>query len=239
MQQEASSPALGDRGADRTAIEAGLRARYRSVESAIFDVGPSGPTGLFFIAGDLQPSEERRRGSGNRLPAQKPESTASAFVRDEAEFLGMTRPDEELRLRRKTEDNYGRVHVFFDKYIAGVRLDGMDVRVHMNPDGSVFAFQGNLIALSASTKADIAAAASSARITEERVREIITGDIGAGVGFVMRAEKLAIPSRPYVVWRAGVSARGAAGNLVYTIDAITGQAISKERHLVDIRQGER
>jgi Zn-dependent metalloprotease len=229
----------GDEAAERSTIETSIRARYRKVETITFDVGPAGVTGLFFIAGDLRPSEEREKKSGDQVQARRPESAAASLLRDEADFLGMTRPDEELREKRRLQDEDGKVHIFFDKYIAGLRVDGMDVRVHMNPDGSVFCFQGSLVSMSPSVKADIAAAARSTQVPEERVRTAIADDIGAGADFVMRAEKVATAVPPYIIWKGSVSVRGTAGNWLYTIDALTGEILSKQHYVLDAGQPKR
>jgi Zn-dependent metalloprotease len=225
-----------DGAAERSRIETSIRARYRNVETVTVEFGPAGPTGLFFIAGDLRPSEEREKRSGYRAQAQKPDSAAPLFIREEMDFLGVTRPDEELRERRRLQDEDGKVHIFFGKYIAGLRVDGMDVRVHMNPDGSVFCFQGSLVSMSPAVKADIAAAARSAQVAEERVRTAIADDIGAGADFVMRAEKVATAAPPYVVWKASVSLRSGAGNWLYILDALTGTILSKHHYVLDARQ---
>jgi Zn-dependent metalloprotease len=216
------------------AIEAYLRAKYRNVESASVEPGPAEPSGLlFFVMGDLRPSEELPTKSRSQAASRGPESSAIAFVRDEADFLGITRPDEELRQRRSVQEDNGKVHVFFDKYIAGLRIDGADVRVHVNADGSVFAFNGYLVTMPSSVKSAVVEAAGSVHITEEIVQTTIADDLGLGVAFMMRAEKLAVPAEPYVVWKADVIFKNALGRWVYTIDAFTGGIVSKRDYLKD------
>lgn len=218
--------------AELRAIEANLRGKYRKVDSLTVEPGPPDQAGvLFFVTGDLRPPEEQLSKSGYQMLERDPEASATLFVRNEAEFLGMTEPNEELRQRTELEEKDGKVHIFFDKYIAGLRIDQVDIRVHVNPDGSVFAFNGYLVSVPLSVKSAVAAAARSTHIPQERVRTAIADDMGFGVTFTMKAEKVVIPTEPYVVWKADVTLQKGVGRWMYTMDAFTGRIMSKRDYL--------
>ncbi len=209
--------------------EAKTYLKYRKVTTANFQRSADGNGYLFFVAGDLSPKEAS---AASAIDIERTAATAAtAFLNSEAEFLDLSGPSDTLRERSRVREDDGAVHILFDKFIAGLRVERMDVRVHVNPEGAVVAFSGHVEPLSPASRALIGEAAATARITKDSVLEVIAQDLGVGVNFSAKSEKLAIASEPFVVWDADATAENGLGRWLYRIDARTGAIVSKKDYL--------
>lgn len=219
--------------------EARLRARHRSPETVTFEPGPEGDGFSYFVTGDSSRTQGFSSGVTKQKAAlQAVERAAVSYLRDEADLLGLTEPYDELRCRAVMPEENGRTHIFFDRYVSGLRLHRMDVRVHLDEAGSVFAFNGYAVVLSPDTKAAIVAAAGMEHVSQDFVNDAIMQDLGDGITFHSRTEKLATSAEPHVVWQADVSLETGVGRWLYRFDARTGKLISKEDRLQTLHRGQ-
>jgi hypothetical protein len=218
--------------AERSAEEA-FRKKYSKVDAFDYKVTPSGPAGLFFISGNLTP----RGGVGTlgRSAAASAQATASEFLREEARLLGLDRPEEELRERARETDRHGRIHVFYTKYVGGLRLDGVDIRVHVEPDGTIFAVNGNLVPIPVASLPAVVVATRGAHLPEDQVRALVRGDLGQEPDILFRTEKVVIASEPFVVWKVDAVLEKKLGRWLYAIDAFSGAILSKTSGLQSLQ----
>ena len=210
---------------NRQAIIESLSKVYQQIDSV--DVPESAAVaGLFHLDGDFN-----RRGiskSTMRLAAADLRSVAESFIQREAALLGLSNDlEDRIRLHQSATDTAENAHLLYRRYVADIRLDEADVRVHMRPDGSIFAVNGYLIRLSSDALQSIVDAARRQHLTQDEVKRVLAADLGQMLDGTTRLEKLCIPKPPFVIWTADVTTEAVIGRWKYWIDAFTGQIISK------------
>ena len=127
-------------------------------------------------------------------------------------------------------DQRGNIHLRYDHYIDGLRLEGTETVVHIRADGQIYAITADIAPISPRLVQTV----NRPTVSDPQVRLIVKRDLQAA-GVDPRAvthlelEKFAIAVPPYVLWKAGVAGRG-GGFLVscdYTMDAFSGQILEK------------
>jgi Zn-dependent metalloprotease len=176
--------------------------------------GARGPTGPFFLAGDLGP------------PAADPRAAVRAVLTEHAGLLGVGDPTADLHETWARTDRHGRLHVAFERRVAGLPLLGMEVLVHLDGAGAAQAVNGVLVPVDAAGTDAIRAAAAVPLLTEPDVRAIVARDV-APHGALRRthARLVARPTAPWVIWRADTSA--GSRRFVHEVDAVTGGILGR------------
>lgn len=195
------------------------------------DVSPAGALqGLFTIAGDLTPP-----GLLSRKPAgvsADPRNLAAAFIAEESELFGIAGCESCLRLSRILSDSQNGAHLVFHRRVGPLRLDGMEIRFHVDADGRLYAIDGRSVLLTASDEQAILSHLAEARLTKQKVAAIVQADLQfVGVPGRMlefpRLERLAIAHSPFLVWKAEVVAATGNGRWLYEIDAVSGEILAR------------
>lgn len=214
-------------------LEASLRSRHPGAEVANIALSSEGEGFSFFLSGDLGNVAIPKK----RTALESSASGAAAFLKSESGFLQLQEPHDQLRTRDSITGKDGKTHVRFSRYIAGIRVDRADFRVHINPSGSVFAFNGYAVPISQEVRERIAGAATAVHVSQAAINRALILDLGERTGFQARLEKLAIVVEPWVVWDADVSLETAPGRWVYRFDARTGEILSKEERSQTLHPG--
>src|SRR5262245_17865776 len=198
---------LGSPDAARAGAEVpGARAQELSRRYALGEVrlqeGAGGVSGPFHLIGDLTPAALRSAAGAAR---PDPAHVARAVLQDLAPDLDLG-DVEELRQDRLQSDDTGRVHLLFQRYVGGLRVEDLEVHVHFDPDGSVIAVQGVLVPVTGA----MAAAAANAPLGPEKdeIANLLREDLGAlgtALPHIRNLERVLSAEPPYVVWKADVT----------------------------------
>jgi hypothetical protein len=159
---------------------------------------------------------------------------AEAFFREEAALLGLT-PTSEMREQirpRDPTDRRGNIHLRYDHYIGGLRLESTETLIHIRAQGQIYAMTANIAPISA----DLVRAVNEPTLQDPQIRLLIKTDLQSSDVDPRRVthlelEKVAIAIPPYVVWKARVAA-GVGNSWLYTIDAFRGQILEKKSAIV-------
>jgi hypothetical protein len=201
-----------------------LSSRY-VLDDVRLQEGPDGVAGPFHLIGDLTPAALRTAAGAAR---QDPTVVARGVLRDLAPDLDLGE-GEELRQDRLQTDDSGRSHLLFRRYVAGLRVDDLEVHIHFEPDGSVIAVQGVLVPV---TEAMAEAAANApTRPEKDEVAMLLRDDLvtlGTAMPQIRALEKILAAEPPYVVWKADVTAGDGLGRWLYRIDAATGEILGRQ-----------
>ena len=106
------------------------------------------------------------------VSAQQVRSTSQQFLQLNATLLRIKDPAAEFQETGMTTDDLGFTHLRYDQRYRGVEVWGREVRVHMNPDGSVESFNGRYL------PTPVDRADDAVEIAVERARSIALGRFG-------------------------------------------------------------
>ncbi|GAK13262.1 neutral protease [Geomicrobium sp. JCM 19039] len=65
------------------------------------------------------------------------------FIQSNQDVLGIAEPDQELELIEETEDEHGMTHIRYQQVVNGVPVEGHQLLVHFNADGTMSSVNGN------------------------------------------------------------------------------------------------
>jgi hypothetical protein len=205
-------------------IKQELRSRYE-IDKILLKQGPDGPVGPFRIQGDITPPG---------VVESDPRSIARSFLIEEASLFGISNIDEDIRESSILTDPRGQTHIIYHRYVNDLKLDGMEIGVHLRNDDTIFLVNGSLVPVTSSL---INTINEEEGLSKEEIAKVIKDDLGLDGIYpetvdVKKLKKIAVASGPYVAWEAGVVLKkGSTGSWTYTIDAFTGKVIEKIDHL--------
>lgn len=229
-------PAPGLAASGELAVwEARLRTQYQ-VETLQFPEEMT--SGRFFVAGDLMP-RSLRGVAGPAGPRPEPRRVAAEFLSENAGFLGVDDPAEELRERSVDRDLHGRTHLSYTREVSGLPLEEAEVLLHFEPDGTLSAFQGVLVSVTPEMRQDAAIADKGLDAEAARsiaLRDLLDSGQRSSVLHVVEARRFVTSARPHIIWKVEVAGNGESWK--YRIDAFTGAILEKRLNVQSHESGE-
>jgi fungalysin/thermolysin propeptide len=204
--------------------------QIRDVISSLHQT-PHGPEGSLNIIGPITPTAIVQGATG----AERSRSAAKAFIAEETSLFGILDINE-LRESDMRSDEQGGSHIHYRRYLDDVPLEGMSITVHVGRDEKITSLEAQVVPVSP----ELSQAAKRETIAESAARTVVDHDLkSAGIDLknvrVLKSEKVAIPSAPYIVWKMDVNVKKGIGRWLYTIDAFTGEMLEKRDALVSLR----
>jgi len=190
----------------------------------------AGAVGLFRMNGDLTPK--------NYVPlkgvdqSSRSRHLADKFLETEAPLFGVKNPANDFKEKASVIDRHGNTHISYYRFVNGLRLDQMEVVVHIDQAGKVFSVNGNIIPIIPATEEFIKSKNQKDLLTINDATAVIIDDLKKSdidkdaVNF-KKMEKIAISTEPYVVWSGDVVLTKGIGRWFYIIDAHTGEIMEK------------
>ena len=203
------------------------KGQIKEVSSALLET-PQGPRGYLDIRGHIKP---RNVESASEDKDGRARAIAKAFLKDEAELLGLSDLNE-LREYKLVIDK-GYVHIYYVRYIDDLLFDKFSLHIAIGPDETITYFSASLVP----APSELYQAVAKKMITESEVQKIIEGELTAH-GFTREdvslssIHKTALPTSPYVVWTAVVDLKNLkkkhdTPSWVYEVNAFTGEILHK------------
>jgi hypothetical protein len=191
---------------------------------------PHGPLGHLHIGGHFK-IKNFEAVSGDRI--ERGRAMAQAFLRDEKEVLGF-RDLYELR-EYKIWTSQGHDGEFADivyaRYIGDLPIDGSSVHISIGPDETIWFMDASLVP----SPVELYEAAAKRLITDKEAIQIVEQDMQAMAidpkeKKISKTSIFATAKPPYIFWiiNTGSQAHGWS----YTLDALTGDRISKKKRFV-------
>ena len=223
---------IENQGSDNTSSDIQRLHTMYKIESIQLNYGPYGPVGLFHITGDITP---RAAMNNMGVVESDPRSIARSFLIEQARLFSISNVDEDIKEQKLTTDRHGRTHILYHRYINGLKMEGVEILIHIGSDKKIFAVNGKLIPVTYSLINNVVNK-STGGLSEEEIRGIIEQDIGQdkidpGTIGINKIEKVVIPSDPYIVWKVDVILKKGIGRWLYTIDAFTGRVLEKRENI--------
>jgi len=214
-----------------SALELSLRQHY-SLDT-LYLAASSGVAieGLFTLAGDLTPEI----GALQRSPGVPvdPRALAQLFLVGEAELFALEQPAQDLRLARIINDEFGGVHLVYHRYVEGLPVDTMEIRLHFTNDLDLYAVDGNIVPLLASEQEAIAEQLALGLLSKDELGERVLLDLQTELArlpsefFIRTITVVATRDFPHVFAKLDVIANSSNGRWLYTLDAVTGEIHEK------------
>ncbi|SRR6266581_1205603 len=208
-------------------------ANIRDLSSSLIET-PHGPKGYIHISGNLTPKNFDLILSAEADSQTRARAVATAFMADEAQFLGIKDLGELQERLIETITAYDGEHTLikYSRIINGMLYDNAYVDITIGADNTIKFFSAELVPASP----ELYKAASNRTLTEEQIRNIIQQDIinsGKNVN-EMKFEyisKWLQAAAPYVIYTSKVDfgTGNGKGKLNYVIDAFTGQILKKHK----------
>lgn len=208
----------------------------RDVSSTLVQM-PHGPKGKLHISGKIIPkvvAEKKLQVEAGEHGRAK--AIARAFLEEEASLLGITDLNEITEHRVNSTFGKDGVYtdIYYHRYVGKLQIEHAYIDVTIGPDETIYWVSAELVP---SPPELYAAVSKPIFLTQEKIFEIIKWDLKSsgkdqyGVT-VMEVKKVAIPTRPYVVWVVDVGLTRGLGRWEYRLDAFTGEIIEKRSTLV-------
>ena len=208
-----------------------LKNKYPKLDDVVSSVHqtPDGPKGKLHLRGKITPKKAYSR-DGDRNDRSR--AIVKAFLEEEASLLGITKMDEmkeiEIRTSEGCDGNY--TNVYYKRYINDLELEDAYLQFTIDSDDTIDYVGTNLVPVpqalyAASTKETLSAKqiADIVRQAVQSAQKIETINIKIS-GF----KKLAITKAPYAIWKADVNLKRGVGAWRYTLDAVTGEILTRE-----------
>ena len=210
-------------------IEKRLLNKYKSTHIDIQD-SDVGAVGLFRINGDLTPTDYVPLKEKDHLLRSK--NLSDKFIATEASLFGVKNAANDFKEKSNVIDRHGNSHIAYYRFVNGLRLDKMEIVVHIDQAGKVFSVNGNIVPIPPMTEELIKAKNQKGLLKRKQVVAVILEDlmnvkIEKDAVKIKKLEKLAISTEPYVVWKGDVVLTKGRGRWFYIIDAHTGSIIDK------------
>src|SRR3990172_1902978 len=192
---------------------------------------PQGPRGYLHLGGHIRPRNVEAT-SGDK--AARARAIAKAFLKDESELLGLPDLNElrEYKINTTLGHDGEYTDIYYTRYIGDFPFDAATVHIAIGPDETITTLSADLVP----APSELYQAVAKKLITESEATEIVERDMKAhriqskGMS-ISSIHKFALAKPPYVVWIITIGTR--AKGLVYTINAITGDIIRKnKRHII-------
>ncbi len=177
-----------------------------------------GPRKAIDITGAITPKAEIK----GKDKLQRSRAVSRAFILGEPSIFGITRADEIKELRVGSISGYTLFR--YRRTVGGLPLEGMEMVVNVSPDEKVTYVSANIVL----APPELYDAVKKKTITQDEAISVIKQDLAKEVitpgGIqVFKIEKFAVPSPPWVIWKADVK----PGKWLFRIDAFTGEIINK------------
>ena len=133
---------IENQGSDNTSSDIQRLHTMYKIESIQLNYGPYGPVGLFHITGDITP---RAAMNNMGVVESDPRSIARSFLIEQARLFSISNVDEDIKEQKLTTDRHGRTHILYHRYINGLKMEGVEILIHIGSDKKIFAVNGKLI----------------------------------------------------------------------------------------------
>jgi hypothetical protein len=162
---------------------------------------------------------------------------AKAFLEEEAIMLGISNIGEikEMSIDVFTSPytNLTTTNVNYRYYIENLELENAYIQITIGHDENIRSVSAELVP----TPPELYEAVKKKTLTEGEILKIVKQDLeSAGIDSkemrVLSIKTVAIPSPPYVIWKADVNLKKGGGRWKYRIDALTGELLEKRDALI-------
>lgn len=190
--------------------------------------GEHGVHGSMLITGDLTPAGLRTPADADK--SQRASMLVRSFLAQESAMLLDVAKLSELSIRKIHVEPTGRVLVFLDRYVGGLKIEDSSMHFSISPEGRLESVSAHLVAMSAALRE----AVRQTSLDEKQIRTLIGQDFKRPVDVEYRVEspsivnmtKVARASAPYVVWRVNTTLWD------YTVDAFNGEILYRMPQLI-------
>lgn len=222
-----TGPSAGQDRESALELKLDLQQRYQLDFVHVEDAAGGTLVGLFTLAGELTPEADSLKGAGEPVD---PREVARFFLDREAALFALEAGHGDLRLSRIFSDENGAAHLVYRRWLGELPLDGMEIRLHVDASGQLYAVDGYSVPLTFAEREAIASSLAESRLDKEDVTALVMQDLGAQgipqeILKLREVERVAIPDSPYVIWKADVIAATGNGRWLYRIDASTGEIL--------------
>lgn len=209
-----------------------LKGKYNKVDedgvNARLQQTPNGPLGSIGIAGeDITPK------AGRNIPQlaamskeDRSRAIAKAFIAEEVALLGITNIDEIREIEFEIGPT-GYTHIDYRRYIGDLLLDGVEIKVHIGPNGNIRSVSADAIPISPA----VYEAVAKETLKDSDIRRIIERDLAPpgkkSAVRISKIDKVAISLPPYVIYKVEAGAY-AEYSWNYRVDAFTGEILEKQ-----------
>lgn len=235
--QEGESLTLNGQGVEEYLTQKYHINRQAHDVSSTLQQTPYGPQGTLHFRGEMAPPPgrvTRNMVTTGETTHDRARALARAFLQEEAALFGVTNMEEIRETKIGTDKGHDGDYTYlrYGRYIHGVELEGVDVRMAVGPDETIRHGMAQL----APAPPELYEAARRPTLTEADIRRVIEADLQApevtpGDIQISKLKQLAIPAPPYVLWTAWayVADRGGGGqgSWDYRMNAFTGEILKK------------
>jgi Zn-dependent metalloprotease len=194
---------------------------------------PLGQIKKVVITGAMKP-KSKIKGKGKKQRAQ---AVAKSFILDEPSIFGISIADELTEQSAEVNAN-GYTNIKYRREVQGIPLEGMEILLAVGPDEKITYVATDIV----QTPPELYQAIKMSTIAREKAIDIIKHDLTSeienlGKVQILKINKIAISSSPWVAWKADVNMYGGEpGRWFYWIDAFDGGVISKKFILQSLRE---
>lgn len=197
----------------------------------------NGPKGKLYFVRDMG------RGSTLKVPMtsdikdreNRAREIAKSFLKEEADLFGITDINEMREMRISTSKGHDGDYtmVRYHRFINDLQFDNAYIWVNIGSDESITVVQAELVPASP----ELYEAVKKKTLSEAEIQKIVEKDVES-IGRdskdmrILHVLKFAIASHPYVIWSVNVNFKKGLGRLGYTIDAFTGEILTKKDILI-------
>lgn len=203
--------------------------KYKQIHNAESDVKQTqhGLSGHMTFSGDIVPQKkveiDLTKEKDRHVRAR---AIAKAFIDDESDLLGITNPDEIREVKISTDKGFGGDYTYINyrRYLNGIEFPSASIQITIGPEENIKHVSADLAAV----PPEVYEATKKKTLSEEEIRSFVEADPN-NKGKTIKMVKLAIINPPYVIWLVHSYWR-------YTINAFTGEILTKSRNVKKLKQ---
>lgn len=204
-----------------------LKDRYQAQAVRVDRDADGRAAGLFQLRGPLAIEAQTSLQGAQAGAAQDPSlALAERFFRDNLELLAIDGP-EALALSERRGDRFGHQHLRFARLIDGLPVAGMEVLVHVSPEGRVTGINGHIVRPPQALLAHMAARGDAPLVTEAQALAKVAELRGVNVERLrlLSAQLSLAVAAPFIRWHLDLNPVDGLGRFSYWLDAETGELI--------------
>lgn len=195
--------------------------------------------GLFYIYGErlgTMAREEAEMDSRSQSHLPPPQATALRYMQQQKALLGVSEVATDMKLQSENTDKFGGIHLRYQRHIEGIRLDQMEVLVHLDSKGEVVGINGYITPVTEQLKQYVSMHLVNGEtdLDIKKILEIVAADLSLpGESIDLRkAAPLIITEAPYVLWEVEAIVRNSLTRYLYRIVDEPGGTILLKRLIV-------
>lgn len=193
-------------------------------------------SGRFELRGNLSKANTSlKQGIKSSPLARNEEQEILMFFSDNVELFDISNPEQDLRLISRQQDQFGSKHLRYHRYLGELRLQGMEIIIHINSSGKVSGANGNIVRVSDELNSEILFLQSQGtlpKLNNQQLISLASDDLNINISELQlqKSQAFAINHSPYVIWQVEVGRKSHFERYELTLSDSNGDVISRRNN---------